>query len=42
MFYRTSKFLDNSVNTIGGGGGGGSPGPGTPKKPRRNRVKLSP
>ena len=21
MFYRTSKFLDNSVNTIGGGGG---------------------
>ena len=49
MFYLTSKFHDNHVNTFGfmedgGGGGGGGllkpppPGPGTPKKTRRNRV----
>ena len=46
MFYLTSKFHDNRVNTFGfmeGGGGGGAfealpPGPGTPKKPRRNGV----
>ena len=31
MFYPTSKFHDNSVNTFGlmGGGGGGAQGPGT-------------
>ena len=44
MFYLTSKFHDNRVNTFGFMEGGGllkapsPPGPGTPKKPRRNRV----
>ena len=37
MFYLTSKFHGNRVNTFGfmeGGGGGGSfTGPGTPKSP---------
>ena len=33
MFYLISKFHDNRVNTFW------ISGPGTPKKPRRNRVK---
>ena len=49
MFYPTSKFHHNRVNTFGfmGGGGGGGllkapiPGPGTPKKRRANRVNVS-
>ena len=48
MFYLTSKFHVNRINTFGfmedGEGGGGllktPPGPGTPKKPRPNRVKF--
>ena len=41
MFYLTSKFHDNRVNTFGFMEGGGAlPGPGTPKKPRLNRVKI--
>ena len=48
MFYLTTKFHDNRLNTFGfmeGGGGGGAfealpPGPGTPKKPRRNSINL--
>ena len=45
MFYLTSKFHDNRVNTFGFMEGGLlkpplPPGPGTPKKPRRNRVKA--
>ena len=50
MFYLTSKIHDNRVNTFGFMEGGGAfeappppphlPGPGTPKKPRRNRVKF--
>ena len=45
MFYLTSKFHGNRVSTVGfmEGEGGllkGPPGPGTPKKPRRNRVKV--
>ena len=43
MFYITSKFHDNRVNTFGFMEGAFEapphpPGPGTPKKPRRNRV----
>ena len=44
MFYLTSKFHDDSVSTFGFMEGLGAcealPGPETPKKPRRNRVKL--
>ena len=43
MFYLTSKFNDNRVNTFGfmEGGAFETPlGPGTPKKPRRNGVKV--
>ena len=39
MFYLISKFHDIGVNTFGFLEGSPS-GPGTPKKPRRNRVKL--
>ena len=47
LFYLSSTFHDNRVNTFGfmeEGGGLLTPppfptGPGTPKKPRRNRVK---
>ena len=45
MFYLTSKFHDNSVNTFESIEMGAPPltpllpSPGTPKKPRRNRVR---
>ena len=39
MFYLPSKFHENRVNTFGFMEVGGGGGPGTPKKPRRNRVK---
>ena len=48
MFYLTSKFHDNRVNTFGFMEGGEGvvlkplpPGPGAPKKPRRNRVNSN-
>ena len=46
MFYLTSKFHNNRVNTFGFMEGGllkrppPPAGPGTPKKPRRNSVKV--
>ena len=43
MFYLTSKFHDNHVNTFGfmeGAFDPPPPGPGTPKKPKRNRVNT--
>ena len=47
MFYLTSKFHDNGVNTFGFMEGGLlksppplPPGPGTPKKSRRNELRL--
>ena len=43
MSYPTSKSHDNSINTFGfieGGLLNPPPGPGTPKKQRRNRVKI--
>ena len=44
MFYLTSKFHVNCINTFGFMEGGllnpPPPGPGTPKKPRQNKVNI--